>query len=68
MLDFNKTQEQARLQKIYDDNLNRLFGAEARNKYRALSVDQAMKYADFEDYLRREYTDVYNKHIDQIEN
>ena len=68
MTDYRKSQEKSRLQKVYDNNIDSIFGAEARNKYRSLSADEAAKYTDFEDYLSRssDYSDLYRQNVDTI--
>lgn len=65
MLNYNYALESQRLNKQYDTNLDTLFPG-ARAKYNTLSPDEAAKYYEFEDYLRRNYGDIYNKNVDTI--
>lgn len=66
MTDYRKSQEASRLQKIYDNNIDSIFGAEARNKYRGLSADEAAKYTDYDDYLSKVHSDLYKQNVDRI--
>ena len=66
MTNYRKSQEASRLQKIYDNNIDSIFGAEARNKYRGLSADDAAKYTDYDDYLSKVHSDLYRKNVDRI--
>ena len=66
MTNYRKSQEASRLQKIYDNNIDSIFGAEARNKYRGLSADEAAKYTDYDDYLSKVHSDLYKQNVDRI--
>lgn len=68
MLNYNKSKEASRLQGIYDKNIDSIFGAKARNRYRGLSADEATQYTDFDDFLSKhpDYSDIYRKNVDQI--
>lgn len=66
MTNYRKSQEASRLQKIYDNNIDSIFGAEARNKYRGLSADEAVKYTDYDDYLSKVHSDLYKQNVDRI--
>ena len=66
ILNYNKTQEQIRLQKEYDKTLDNIFGAKARNDYNSLGATEAANYTDYEDYLSQKYPDLYRSRIKDI--
>lgn len=66
MLNYDKAQEQTRLQKEYDRTIDQIFGSQARNEYNALSADEAANYTDYDDYLNKKYNSIYRQNIETI--
>lgn len=66
MLNYNRTLEAQRLEKEYDRNIDALFPVGARAKYLGLPPAEAAKYYDFEDFLRVNFPDDYQKNIDRL--
>lgn len=70
MLNYNRSVLAQKLDDDYNREIDNIFSTEARNKYNSLSPDEAMKYMDYDDYLRRNYPNEYAKnkaHIDELQ-
>lgn len=67
MLNYNRAMEAQRLDKEYQNRFDELFPG-ARAVYQSLPYDEAVKYADLEDFVRQhpDYQKTYNQNIDNI--